>query len=48
VTSGREAQDRILFSATIELFEEVGFERGRRVGNPAWIVVREIDTGSDH
>ena len=30
VTAGREAQGRFLFSATVELFEEYGFTRGRR------------------
>ncbi len=41
-TAGREAQDRFLFSATVELFEEHGFARGRQVGKHAWIVSREI------
>ncbi|MGA8207240.1 MAG: GNAT family N-acetyltransferase [Candidatus Dormiibacterota bacterium] len=47
VTSGREAQDRFLFSATVELFEELGFARGRQVGKHAWIVSRRIEPGSD-
>lgn len=42
-TSGREAQDRFLFSATVELFEQNGFTRGRQVGKHAWIVSRQID-----
>jgi len=42
VTAGREAQGRFLFSATVELFEEHGFERGRQVGKHAWIVSRQI------
>jgi GNAT superfamily N-acetyltransferase len=42
VTAGREAQARFLFSATVELFEEHGFTRGRQVGKHAWIVSREI------
>jgi GNAT superfamily N-acetyltransferase len=42
VTAGREAQGRFLFSATVELFEEHGFERVRQVGKHAWIVTREI------
>jgi ribosomal protein S18 acetylase RimI-like enzyme len=42
VTAGREAQDRFLFSATVELFEQYGFTRGRQVGKHAWIVSREI------
>lgn len=42
VTAGREAQSRFLFSATVELFEECGFTRGRQVGKHAWIVSREI------
>jgi ribosomal protein S18 acetylase RimI-like enzyme len=42
-TTGRVAQSRFLFSATVELFEELGFERGRQVGKHAWIVSRSID-----
>ncbi len=42
-TAGREAQDRFLFSATVELFEQHGFARGRQVGKHAWIVSRNID-----
>ena len=42
VTAGREAHDRFLFSATVELFEQYGFTRGRQVGKHAWIVSREI------
>ncbi len=38
VTDGRVAQGRFLFSATVELFEELGFERVRQVGKHAWIV----------
>jgi GNAT superfamily N-acetyltransferase len=41
-TANREAQGRFLFSATVELFEQLGFERGRQVGKHAWIVSREI------
>jgi GNAT superfamily N-acetyltransferase len=42
-TAGREAQGRFLFSATVELFEQHGFARGRQVGKHAWIVSRGID-----
>jgi ribosomal protein S18 acetylase RimI-like enzyme len=42
VTAGREAQDRFLFSATVELFERYGFTRIRQVGKHAWIMGREI------
>jgi GNAT superfamily N-acetyltransferase len=42
VTTGRAAQDRFLFSATVELFEQLGFARERQVGKHAWIVSREI------
>jgi GNAT superfamily N-acetyltransferase len=42
-TTGREAQGRFLFSATVELFEQFGFARGRQVGKHAWIVSRDID-----
>lgn len=41
-TAGREAQGRFLFSATVELFEQYGFIRGRRIGKHAWIVSREV------
>lgn len=43
VTAGREAQGRFLFSATVELFDEYGFARGRQVGKHAWIVSKTID-----
>jgi ribosomal protein S18 acetylase RimI-like enzyme len=42
-TNGREAQSRFLFSATVELFEQYGFARGRQVGKHAWIMSRDID-----
>jgi GNAT superfamily N-acetyltransferase len=42
-TAGREAQGRFLFTATVELLEQYGFERGRQVGKHAWIVSRVID-----
>jgi GNAT superfamily N-acetyltransferase len=42
-TADREAQGRFLFSATVELFEQCGFARGRQVGKHAWIVSRVID-----
>jgi len=42
-TTGREAQSRFLFSATVELFEQYGFARGRQVGKHAWIMSRHID-----
>lgn len=42
VTAGRQAQDRFLFSATVELLEEHGFSRGRQVGKHAWIVSRHV------
>ena len=44
VTAGREAHGRFLFSATVELFEQYGFTRGRQVGKHARIVSREIDS----
>ena len=42
VTTGRKAQGRFLFSATVELFETHGFKRGRQVGKHAWIVTRSV------
>ena len=47
-TVGREAHGRFLFSATVELFEQYGFARGRQVGKHAWIVSREIDSRQRH
>ena len=44
-TADREAQDRFLFSATVELFEDCGFSRIRQVGKHAWIVSRTIAPG---
>lgn len=43
VTEGRAAHGRFLFSATVELFEQYGFERVRQVGKHAWIVGRVVD-----
>ena len=43
VTVGRKAQGRFLFSATAELFEEHGFQRGRKVGKHAWIVSKHVE-----
>lgn len=42
-TTGRKVQSRFLFSGTVELFEELGFARLRKVGMHAWIVQRRID-----
>jgi ribosomal protein S18 acetylase RimI-like enzyme len=47
VTAGREAPGRFLFSATVELFEDVGFTRVRQVGKHAWIVSRNVEPGPD-
>ena len=44
VTAGREAPGRFLFSATVELFEQYGFSRGRQVGKHAWIVSRQVSS----
>lgn len=46
VTTGREAQGRFLFSATVELFEDHGFKRGRQVGKHAWVVTKSVDPES--
>ena len=43
VTAGRDAPGRFLFSATVELFEQYGFTRGRQVGKHAWIVSRVVE-----
>ncbi|WP_152361499.1 GNAT family N-acetyltransferase [Microlunatus speluncae] len=42
VTDGRVAHGRFLFSATVELFEDLGFTRLRQVGKHAWIVHRHL------
>lgn len=42
VTDGRHAQGRFLFSATAELFDDLGFRRVRQVGKHAWIVSRTV------
>ena len=42
VTAGRAAQGRFLFSATVELFEDLGFTRHRQVGKHAWVVSRSV------
>ncbi len=43
VTAGRDAQGRFLFSASVELFEQYGFTRGRQIGKHAWIVSKLLD-----
>jgi GNAT superfamily N-acetyltransferase len=45
VTLGRAAQDRFLFSGTVELFEDLGFTRIRQVGKHAWIVSKQVAAG---
>jgi len=47
VTVGREAQGRFLYSATVELFEDLGFTRTRQVGKHAWIVTTVIEPASN-
>jgi ribosomal protein S18 acetylase RimI-like enzyme len=42
VVTGRTAHGRFLYSATVELFEDFGFERVRQVGKHAWIVSRVV------
>lgn len=44
VTRGREAQDRFLFSGTVELFEDEGFSRIRQVGKHAWLVNKTVQS----
>jgi GNAT superfamily N-acetyltransferase len=44
VTEGRQAQGRFLFSASVELFEDFGFQRVRQVGKHAWIVSKVVDS----
>jgi hypothetical protein len=40
---GRQAARRFLFSATLELFDDLGFERVRQVGKHARVVSRHIE-----
>jgi len=42
VTDGRVAHGRFLFVASVELFEDHGFERVRQLGKWAWLVRRTI------
>ena len=42
MTAGRDAPARFLFTGTVELFEEAGFGRGRRLGTHAWIMSKEV------
>lgn len=42
-TAGRQAHGRFLFSATVELFEQHGFTRGRQLGKHAYLVSRIIE-----
>jgi GNAT superfamily N-acetyltransferase len=42
VTRDREAQDRFLFSGTVELFEDHDFTRIRQVGKHAWIISKTV------
>lgn len=42
-TTGRKAPSGFLFSATVELFEQNGFERFRQVGKHSWILGRVLD-----
>lgn len=43
VTDGRSAHGRFLFSGTVELLEEFGFQRIRQVGKHAWIMSRQVE-----
>lgn len=40
--AGRQAPGRFLFAASVELFEDFGFERVRQLGKWAWLVRREV------
>lgn len=46
VTDGREAKGRFLFSATVEVYEDLGFHRVRKIGKHAWIVSRTLQPTS--
>lgn len=42
-TTGRQAHGRFLFSATVELFEQHGFTRGRQLGKHAYLVSKNVE-----
>lgn len=42
VTRGRDAQSRFLYTATAELFEDLGFVRDRQIGKHAWVLGRTV------
>jgi GNAT superfamily N-acetyltransferase len=42
VTADRKAQGRFLFSGTVEMLEDYGFQRVRQVGKHAWIVSKHV------
>ncbi|GAB4096332.1 hypothetical protein GCM10028787_18070 [Brachybacterium horti] len=42
IVGGRAAHGRFLFQASVELFEEHGFERIRQLGKWAWLVRRTV------
>lgn len=42
IVDGRVAHGRSLFQASVELFEEHGFERIRQLGKWAWLVRRTV------
>ena len=44
VTDGCSARSR-LFSATVEVLEDLGFARVRQVGKHAWILSRTVEAG---
>lgn len=44
ITSDRVAHGRFLFQASVELFEDHGFERVRQLGKWAWLVRRTVLT----
>jgi GNAT superfamily N-acetyltransferase len=44
--SGRRVAGAFLFSASVELFEENGFDRIRQVGKHSWILGRIVDPAS--
>jgi hypothetical protein len=38
-----DEEGRFLYTGTVELFEDLGFSRGRPVGKHAWIVSRVVE-----
>jgi GNAT superfamily N-acetyltransferase len=43
---GRSVSGSFLHNATLALFEQLGFQRGRRIGKNRWVVTKVVEPGS--